>query len=99
MIKNFSDIFILAELRNGPLSGYDVIEYIHNKFRILVSSGTVYSILYSLEREGLITGNWNQRRRMYTLTPKGEETIKAILSTNDKIECILSILLKLQKKH
>lgn len=55
MIKNFSDIFILAELRNGPLSGYDVIEYIHNKFRILVSSGTVYSILYSLERR---PNNW-----------------------------------------
>ena len=99
LIKNFSDIFILAELRNGPLSGYDVIEYIHNKFRILVSSGTVYAILYSLERDGLITGNWNQRRRMYNLTPKGEETLKAILSTNDKIECILSSLLKLQKKN
>jgi len=99
MIKNFSDIFILAELRNGPLSGYDVIEYIHNKFRILVSSGTVYAILYSLERDGLITGNWNQRRRMYSLTQKGEDTLKAILSANDKIECILSSLLKLQKKN
>lgn len=99
LIKNFSDIFILAELRKGPLSGYDVIEYINNKFHILLSSGTVYAILYSLERDGLITGNWNQRRRMYSLTQKGEDTLKAILSANDKIECILSSLLKLQKKN
>ena len=71
LIKNFSDIFILSELRKGPLSGYDVIEYINNRFRILLSSGTVYAILYSLERDGLITGNWTQRRRTYTLTPEG----------------------------
>jgi len=38
----------MTELRNGSLSGYDVISYIHNKFNLLVSSGTVYSLLYSL---------------------------------------------------
>jgi DNA-binding PadR family transcriptional regulator len=97
LIKNFSDILILAELRKGPLSGYDVIEYINNKFHILLSSGTVYAILYSLERDGLITGNWNQRRRMYNLTQKGEDTLKAILITNTQVEYILSHMLKLEK--
>lgn len=33
-------IIISAELRNGPLSGYDVVSFIHNKFHLLVSSGT-----------------------------------------------------------
>ena len=50
IIKNFLDIIIMSELRNGPLSGYDIISYIHNKFQLLVSSGTIYSLLYSLER-------------------------------------------------
>ena len=50
IIKSFMDIIILAELRNGSMSGYDVISFIHNKFNLLVSSGTVYSMLYSLER-------------------------------------------------
>lgn len=63
IIKNFMDIIILAELKNGPLSGYDVISFIHNKFHLLVSSGTVYSLLYSLERNGLIEGTWNERKR------------------------------------
>jgi DNA-binding PadR family transcriptional regulator len=54
IIKNSIDIIILAELRNRPMSGYDVISFIHNKFRLLVSSDTVYSLLYSLERNGLI---------------------------------------------
>lgn len=62
IIKNFMDIIILAELRNGAISGYDVISFIHNKFHLLVSSGTVYSLLYSLERNGLIEGTWNEKK-------------------------------------
>jgi len=73
IIKNFMDIIILAELRIGPLSGYDVISFIHNKFHLLVSSGTVYSLLYSLERSGLIEGTWNERKRVYKLTEKAKK--------------------------
>jgi DNA-binding PadR family transcriptional regulator len=63
IIKNFLDIIIMSELRNGPLSGYDIISYIHNKFQLLVSSGTIYSLLYSLERADLIEGVWDERKR------------------------------------
>jgi len=94
LIKSFLDVLILAELRNGPMSGYDVIAFIHRKFRLLVSSGTVYSLLYSLERDGLIEGSWNQRKRVYMLTDRGEETIKAIVDANDKIKGFLVNLLK-----
>ena len=94
IIKNFMDIIILAELRNGPLSGYDVISFIHNRFHLLVSSGTVYSLLYSLERNCLIEGTWNERKRVYKLTEKGEKTIDTILSANDKIKNFITGLLK-----
>ena len=63
LIKSFLDVLILSEMRNGPTSGYDIITFIHNKFDLLVSSGTVYSFLYSLERNGLIEGKWNSRKR------------------------------------
>ena len=96
IIKNFMDIIILAELKNGPLSGYDVISFIHNKFHLLVSSGTVYSLLYSLERNGLIEGTWNERKRVYKLTEKGERTIETILGANDKINNFITSLLKVQ---
>ena len=73
IIKNFMDIIIMTELRNGSLSGYDVISYIHNKFNLLVSSGTVYSLLYSLERNCLVEGTWDERKRVYKLTEKGKK--------------------------
>lgn len=96
IIKNFMDIIIMTELRNGSLSGYDVISYIHNKFNLLVSSGTVYSLLYSLERNGLVEGTWDERKRVYKLTEKGEKTISTLLSANDKIKGFMANILKTQ---
>lgn len=96
LIKNFMDIIVLAELRSGPVSGYDVISLIHIRFHILVSSGTVYSLLYSLERNGLVEGTWNERKRVYKLTDKGAKTIEAIMGANDQLKNFLANLLKVQ---
>jgi len=94
IVKNFMDVLVMAELRNNPLSGYDVISLIHKKFNLLVSSGTVYSLLYSLERDGLIEGKLNDRKRVYVLTEKGEKNINAILNANDQIQSIVVDLFK-----
>jgi DNA-binding PadR family transcriptional regulator len=96
IIKNFMDIIIMTELRNSSLSGYDVISYIHNKFNLLVSSGTVYSLLYSLERNDLVEGVWEERKRVYKLTEKGEKTIDTLLSASDKIKGFMANILKTQ---
>ncbi|MCW4008139.1 MAG: PadR family transcriptional regulator [Candidatus Bathyarchaeota archaeon] len=96
IIKNFMDIIIMTELRNGPLSGYDVISYIHNKFNLLVSSGTVYSLLYSLERNGLVEGVWDERKRVYKLTEKGEKTIDILMNTSDKVKGFMANILRTQ---
>jgi len=85
VVTNFLDVLILLKLRNGSFSGYDIISYIHKRFDMLISSGTVYSCLYHLERDGLIKGELVQRKRVYTLTEKGSETAKTLLSMRDKI--------------
>jgi len=63
---------------------------------LLVNSGTVYSLLYSLERNGLIEGTWNERKRVYKLTDKGRKTIDTVLNANDKIKNFITGLLKVQ---
>ena len=45
--KSFTNILKQAEPQNTPLSGYNTIAVIHNKFNSLVSSGTVYFFRYS----------------------------------------------------
>lgn len=95
VIKVFMDMVVLAELRNRPVSGYDVIGLIHKEFHLLVSSGTVYSLLYYMERNGLIEGAWTERKRVYVLTDKGKETIKAISNLRDNILSFMRNLLSL----
>lgn len=96
-IKSFMDIFILAELKNRPSSGYDFIGIMHKKFGILISSGTVYSSLYSLERDGLIKGVPSSRKRVYILTEKAERDIKTIMKANDQIQSLLRNILLLSQ--
>ena len=85
IVKRFLDMVILMELRKHSMSGYNVISFVHNKFNMSVSSGTVYSCLYFLERNGLINGEGTQGKKVYTLTEQGKERVKAFLNSKDKI--------------
>jgi DNA-binding PadR family transcriptional regulator len=91
LIQNFMDIIILKLLRNNHLtSGYDLIRHFHQRFHMLVSSGTVYSILYSLERQGFLEGNFDGRRRVYKLTGQGEELLKDVCMTYERSYAVFS---------
>lgn len=92
VIKNFLDVIVMTEMKNRSLSGYDIITRINNKFHFLVSAGTVYTLLYSLERKGLVKGNANRRKTTYTLTEKGTFVIDIILNEPFIKECMVSFL-------
>jgi DNA-binding PadR family transcriptional regulator len=93
-LKEFMDILIMVRMREGETSGYDIITYFHRKFDFLVSPGTVYSVLYSMERNGLIKARGVNRKRIYTLTSKGEAVIKAISESSAVLDSFFSSLLK-----
>lgn len=95
VIKSFLDILILSQLKETSMSGYDLIAFIHKKFDFLVSSGTVYSTLYSMERAGLIKGTFDERRRVYKLTKKGLDDLKSIKKANGEIQNLLRKVLPL----
>jgi len=81
-LKNFIDVLILNSLKKeGAKSGYDIIGLVHEKFGVLMSSGTIYAKLYSMERDGLIKAEWNSRKRVYRLTERGEKTINFFLNS------------------
>ena len=87
IVKSFLEIFILTKLKSyAALSGYDFVEVIQKQFNFILSPGTIYSTLYSLERKGLIkplaVSSIKNRKRAYTLTEKGEK----LLAINAKFE-------------
>lgn len=93
-LKEFMDVLIMVKMREGEASGYDILTYFHEKFDLLVSPGTVYSVLYSMERKGLIKARDVDRKRIYALTPKGEATITAIQESSEVVQGFLKRLLK-----
>ncbi len=93
MIKHFLDVMILSEIKKtGPLSGYDIMELVHNKFGFLLSSGTVYTLLYSMERRGLIDGKQTAGKRKYVLSDKGADAINAILRSKEELHRFMETL-------
>ncbi len=74
IVKSFLDILILVEMtKQTTLSGYDVTSFVNNKFGGILSPGTVYATLYSMERKGLIKGTSDGKKTVYKLTERGNE--------------------------
>jgi DNA-binding PadR family transcriptional regulator len=93
MILNFVDIIILKRLKEAQLSsGYDVMQHLNRRFRFLPSPGTVYSALYSLERQNLIEARTDQGKTTYKLTKRGEEHLKSISCATDTTKAFFSYL-------
>ena len=93
-LREFMDVLIMVKIREGKTSGYDILSYCHTNFDYLVSPGTVYAVLYNMERDGLIKAQTRDRKRVYTLTPKGKATIKAIQESSAILERFFSNLLR-----
>jgi DNA-binding PadR family transcriptional regulator len=89
----------MNEIEKRSLSGYDIITLVFDKFHFLVSSGTVYATLYSLERKGLIEGTLSKKKITYHLTEKGKFTIHTIMSEPHIQYCVRTLSNSFNNKH
>ena len=95
LVKSFLDVIVLKKLKDGnPICGHGMRVLIHKRFHILVPSGTIYSVVYSMERKGLIEGIMDMRKRVYRLTEKGKETVESISESSDKIVLLIKLILE-----
>lgn len=69
---------VLRILSEGPQHGYGLILAIRERSGALVefTEGTIYPLLHTLEREGLLSAEWEvlpsgRRRKVYSLTNMG----------------------------
>jgi DNA-binding PadR family transcriptional regulator len=94
ILKAFMDMAILSTLtKNDFMSGYDCVEFFRKTSGILVNFGTVYALLYAMERDGLVEGVKNQRERVYKLTEKGEKTIKNVQKMTPEIRKFIKVIM------
>ena len=83
---------MLSLLHTKPLTGYELRKTIKSSFNHEISFGTLYPNLASLERAGLIHGQWvslgeNQlrRKRIFTLTDQGKNFLTENLSRLNRL--------------
>ena len=94
VVKEFMDLVVLSEIkRNKCASGYDIMVVVHDKFGVPVSSGTVYSNLYALERRRLVSGSIDGKKRVYRLTDEGEDFLGSILNSKKELAEFMQLFL------
>ena len=70
-------IYVLAVLaRNGPTYAYRVRKLIHETFGFKPSTVTLYTVIYRMEREGLL----ERRNNEYIPTEEGLEALRTAIS-------------------
>jgi DNA-binding PadR family transcriptional regulator len=90
--KGFLKIILLNIIKDKPTHGYDIIHMVHQKTHgnWMPSPGSVYPALEYLESKGYISSEEAERKKVYTITPKGEE---AILRMHEKRNEMLNELI------
>ncbi|MCW3999088.1 MAG: PadR family transcriptional regulator [Candidatus Bathyarchaeota archaeon] len=71
LVSNLLDIILLAHFKEEPFSGYDATQYLHRSLNVLMSPGTVYANLYSMERHGLVESFRGPNKTLFKATAKG----------------------------
>jgi PadR family transcriptional regulator len=75
---------VLVALRGGPKHGYEIAAHLREASGgvLTLSFGALYPILHRLERDGLVSGSWQEvgpakRKKVYALTSQGEAALGA----------------------
>ena len=83
MVRSCADLVILTLLMEKPMHGYDILISMSDvgdgQFRF--KQGTLYPLLYRLEREGWVKAKWHtpakgKKRKMYSITAEGKRVHK-----------------------
>jgi DNA-binding PadR family transcriptional regulator len=87
IVRAFLDLIVLMKLSESceALGGYDFVKLVGEEFDVMISPGSMYAVLYSMERGDLIQGMSKHRKRVYSLTDKGEATVKAVSEEKTKV--------------
>lgn len=78
------DVLILTALADGPLHGYDVVEWIRSATdgALQVDDGALYTSLHRMEERGWLAAEWRvspkgRRAKYYDLTSEGRKQLRA----------------------
>jgi DNA-binding PadR family transcriptional regulator len=76
VLKAFLDLVIIRLLSQHSMSGYEINKAITKQTGIMLNPSTIYSKLYTLEKQGQACYVMVRSGKIYSLTPQGHQTMK-----------------------
>ena len=84
LVRSSTDLVILSLLRDQPMYGYEILVTLSGRGNgeFAFKQGTLYPLLYRLEREGWLRAKWEtppkgKKRKVYSLTAEGKNVQRA----------------------
>jgi DNA-binding PadR family transcriptional regulator len=76
-VERFTEPAILLLLRERPAHGYDLLERMPELTgEQRVEMGNLYRLLRALEDEGLVSSEWDDGKRTYTISARGLQLLE-----------------------
>jgi two-component system, response regulator PdtaR len=64
---------VVLSLLDRPISGYDIVHEIHNRYNVLIPQARVYTLLYELLENGYLEIKVSGKSKLYSPTEKGKK--------------------------
>lgn len=58
-----------------PISGYDIVHEIHNRYKVLIPQARIYTYLYELQENGYLEMKISGKSKLYSPTEPGKKYI------------------------
>ena len=85
MIKGHLKIIVMKNLKEGEHSGYDLCKHIEEETGYKPSFGSIYPLLNDLHDKRLVEVKKSGRKKIYSLTKKGKETLEGLNKSKEEI--------------
>jgi CheY-like chemotaxis protein/DNA-binding PadR family transcriptional regulator len=71
---------VILSLLEKPISGYDIVHEIHNRYKVLIPQARIYTYLYELENKGYLEMKISGKSKLYSPTVTGKKYIRQRLN-------------------
>ena len=102
VLQGTLDMLVLKSLQLGPMHGWGITELLEagSKQVLQVGQGSLYPALYRLERQELITSDWqttenSRRARVYKLTAAGRRRLAEERENWSRMSHAVELILRL----
>ncbi|MEO8017683.1 MAG: helix-turn-helix transcriptional regulator [Pseudomonadota bacterium] len=83
MFKGVAELALLSVVQESPEYGLKILETLRDDAGLEIAEGTLYPLLYRLEKQGSIRSEWqlldeaSHPRKYYAISPQGKAELKA----------------------